>query len=109
HGPTKIGRLFVHHATLEVSGEELARCRALLNAEERARADRFHFERHARRFTVARAFLRSTLGAAIGRPPESLEFVFAEYGKPSLAGGEIEFNLSHSHELAVLAIAETPV
>jgi len=96
----------VCHKRLDVSPEELAQCRELLNAEERARADRFHFERHARRFTVARAFLRTILGEIIGRP---VEFVFSQHGKPALAGGEVEFNLSHSHELAVIAIADTPV
>lgn len=99
----------MQHATLEVSVDELVRCRELLNAEERARADRFVFPRHNRRFTVARAFLRTILGEAIGRAPESIEFVLSEYGKPSLAGGEVQFNLSHSHELAVMALAPATI
>jgi len=99
----------VLHASLEVSDDELARCRALLNDEERARADRFRFAKHARRFTVARAFLRTALGDTLGRSAESIVLELSENGKPFLAGGELQFNLSHSHELAVMAIAETRV
>lgn len=99
----------VVHASLEVSDEELARCRALLDDEERARADRFRFARHARRFTVARAFLRTTLGEVLGRPARSIEMEVSEHGKPFLPRRELHFNLSHSHELAVIAIAETRV
>jgi 4'-phosphopantetheinyl transferase len=101
--------LRVLQTSLAVSDAEVARCRELLNGEERARADRFKFERHRRRFTVARAFLRETLAEAIGAKPCDVELVFSFNGKPSLANGAIEFNLSHSHELAVIALAETPV
>jgi len=89
---------------LTVTADELARCRAILNDEERARADRFRFEKHARRFTVARAFLRETLGEVTGRAPESVEITLSQYGKPLVEG--VQFNLSHSSELAVIAIAE---
>jgi 4'-phosphopantetheinyl transferase len=104
-----ITELRVVHASLEVSDEELARCRALLDDEERARADRFRFAKHARRFTVARAFLRTTLGDALGRPAQSIDLEVSEQGKPFLPHDELHFNLSHSHELAVIAIAETRV
>jgi 4'-phosphopantetheinyl transferase len=99
----------VVHASLDVSDEELARCRALLNDEERTRADRFRFAKHVRRFTVARAFLRTTLGDALGRPAESIELEVGEHGKPFLPHDELHFNLSHSHELAVIAMTDMPV
>jgi 4'-phosphopantetheinyl transferase len=99
----------VQHITLDAGRDELARCRALLNDEERARADRFRFEVHARHFTVARAFLRTILGEALAIAPEAVEFAYSDYGKPLLPGGELQFNLSHSDEVAVAAIAPAAV
>jgi len=102
-----IARVLIRSIALSVSDAELIRRRAILNDEERARADRFLFERHARRFTVARAFLRETLGEVTGIAPESVEITLSEYGKPLVEG--VEFNLSHSSELAVIAVAESRV
>ena len=92
---------------LDVDDDELARCRELLNDDERARADRFRVDAVARRFTVARAFLRRTLGEALSRAPESVAIEVGERGKPFVRG--IEFNLSHSHELAVIAVGDERV
>lgn len=77
----------------------------LLNEEEKARAQRFHFERHQRRFTVARAWLRVILSRYAGQAPETLNFGYNKQGKPHLPNNhQLTFNLSHSHELALLAI-----
>jgi len=99
--------VFIRSIDLNVDAAELARCRALLDDEERARADRFRVADPARRFTVARAFLRRTLGEVLGRAPESIVIETAERGKPFVRG--VEFNLSHSHELAVIAVGEQRV
>lgn len=77
---------------------------AMLSADERERADRFHFDRDRNRFIVARGSLRSILGSYLSREPAELGFSYAQYGKPSLAGNEISFNLSHANELALIAI-----
>jgi len=60
-----------------------------------------------RRFVVARAALRGVLGAALGQPPRSLRFVEGPHGKPALADQPppLRFNLSHSGELALLALS----
>ncbi len=92
---------------LEASPDVIERCGAVLSASERARAGRYVFERHRRRWTVARAVLRFLLGRYLGVEPGSFEFEFNEFGKPSLAipdgEGKIEFNLSHSAEMALYA------
>jgi 4'-phosphopantetheinyl transferase len=83
---------------------------SLLSSDEQARARRFHAERHRRRFVVAHAALRRILGAYLERQPESLLFTSGANGKPSLAGQDagrrrLEFNLSHSADLALVAVA----
>lgn len=79
-----------------------------LSPDEHQRAARFHFERDRRHFKIARASLRSILGRYLNLPPESLEFGQTEYGKPFVINPEaagLLFNLSHSAEVAVVAVA----
>lgn len=82
--------------------------RAVLSDDELARAERFHFPEHRRRFITARAALRTILGELTERTPSELEFAYAERGKPSLAGGP-EFNLSHSADAALVAVSTAPI
>lgn len=79
----------------------------MLSIEERARAARFHFEKDAHRFAVARASVRSILGGYTLIPARDVHFVYSEYGKPSLAAAalDIRFSVSHSGDLASLAVA----
>jgi 4'-phosphopantetheinyl transferase len=91
---------------LEVGAEQLAELERLLSADERERADRFHFAEHRRRYIVARSHLRLLLGRYVSCAPQALEFSYGAHGKPSLLtpSSDICFNLSHSHELALYAI-----
>jgi 4'-phosphopantetheinyl transferase len=78
-----------------------------LSLAERDRAARFKFVLDRRRYLVAHAALRSILAAYLTANPRELQFGSGPHGKPKLASEtahEIEFNLSHSHELALLAV-----
>lgn len=80
---------------------------ALLSVEELQRAKRFHFARHQRRFTMARAGMRLILARYLKEPAKELKFLTNEYGKPYLNHAiPIQFNLSHSQDLAILAIGQ---
>jgi 4'-phosphopantetheinyl transferase len=83
--------------------------RALLNDDERRRADRFAFAHDRRRFAVSRGLLRTILGTYLDRPPGSLRFVANGHGKPGLDPNlnidlPICFNLSHSGPWVVYAL-----
>jgi 4'-phosphopantetheinyl transferase len=78
-------------------GELLAPC-------ERARAERFHFQRDRDRFIAGRGRLRRILGAYLQQSPNLLQFCYGASGKPAVAG-PLSFNLSHSGEFAALAVA----
>ncbi len=54
----------------------------MLTADEVTRADRFHFDRHRRRFIVRRGVLRLLLAEYLERQPEELRFEEGEKGKP---------------------------
>jgi 4'-phosphopantetheinyl transferase len=81
---------------------------ALLSDDERARQRSFVSPELRRRFGAARAGLRTLLGRHLDLDPRRLAFSANEFGKPRLAGdGQIQFNLSHCEERAVLAISDT--
>ena len=78
-----------------------------LSPDEQERADRFVFPRDRNRFVAGRAFLRLLLGQYLGTEPRDLRFSYGPNGKPALADerNDLRFNLAHSGELAVCALA----
>lgn len=96
----------IYLVTLDVDAEHLDHYAQLLSPDEQARAERFHFERDARRFTVARGTLRLLLGERLNIPPQDIQFIYTDKGKPQLRHNtDITFNTSHSHERALHAFA----
>ncbi len=63
---------------------------------------------HRARWVAARWALRSVLARYLGGDPAAIELSLGERGKPHLAdpGATLRFNLSHSGELALIAVAE---
>lgn len=96
-------------APLDPPAHAVRRHAALLAPDEHARADRFRFERDRRRFTVARGVLRALLGRYLGTDPRGVAFRYESHGKPALDGEPaahgIRFNVSHSGEMALYALA----
>ncbi|MFT3724658.1 MAG: 4'-phosphopantetheinyl transferase superfamily protein [Hyphomonadaceae bacterium] len=86
--------------------EETAQLRTLLSVEERGRADRFIRTIDRDRWTVARAGLRSGLAPAMGVAPEAIVFGREVNARPTVVnGGALSFNLSHSADVAALALS----
>ena len=80
---------------------------ALLDANERARSARFHFERDRGRYVAAHAALRRLLGQRTARDAGTLAIDAGPYGKPYLADApRCAFSLSHCEELALVALAD---
>jgi 4'-phosphopantetheinyl transferase len=78
-----------------------------LSVEERERASRFRHSVDRARFVAARGALRAILGRCLGVEPGCLRFSYSPFGKPALRGplgaNSVEFNLSHSDDLALVA------
>jgi len=88
--------------------QELHAADQLLNSEEKARANRFYFDRHKRRFATSRAAVRIILARYLNVPPEQLEFIYNAQGKPSVINSQkLQFNLSHTEDTALLAVGKT--
>jgi 4'-phosphopantetheinyl transferase len=97
----------INLALPDAAAAELA---GLLSPDEAAVADRFHFEHDRRRYAVTRGALRTLLAGYLGATPREIEFVYGPVGKPELAGrAGLHFNVSHSRELAVIAVARSRV
>lgn len=96
-------------ARLDVESEVIPELLPLLDNAERDRASRFVFERDRFRFIVGRARLRQALSARLNVRPEAVQLVCGKRGKPALArpfaSSNLQFNVSHSGDLAVYAFA----
>ena len=109
-GIPALGKNEIHlwRAPLDAGPGRLGSLEKLLQPDESSRAARFRFPHHRARFIAARGILRSVLAIHLECAPESLRFAYGKHGKPALAepaGTGIEFNLSHSADLAIYAVA----
>ena len=99
------GSVHVWTVGLDVDPAGVAACLDLLSGEERVRAARLRTTELRLRFVVGHGALRSILAWYIGIKPQAIRLDVAESGKPFVADGAICFNLAHSEDLAVCAIA----
>jgi 4'-phosphopantetheinyl transferase len=80
-----------------------------LSTDEHERAAHFRFPHLRERFIAGRAALRAVLARYTGTAPGELRFRYGARGKPALVNdgsrAAPRFNLSHSGDLALLAVA----
>jgi 4'-phosphopantetheinyl transferase len=90
------------------SAASIAELKAILLPDEQRRADRFYREIDFRRYVVGRGLLRVLLGRCLRAAPDRLCFEDGPFGKPGLAGeaqARLQFNVSHSGDVILIAIA----
>lgn len=83
---------------------------SLLSADEQDRAERFLRVQDQEKFVQVRGSLRKLLGQYVGKAGADLQFDYGDYGKPHLKKScnplDLKFNVSHSHELALIAVTQ---
>lgn len=100
-------RVDVWFSSLDAQSTLRESLRTVLSRDELERAARFHFARDRDRYIVGRGLLRALLAERVRTEPSELRFDYSPYGKPRLRGHEaITFNVSHSANRAVYAIAD---
>jgi 4'-phosphopantetheinyl transferase len=96
---------------LNAEPDTVERCWQCLSSTESARAQRFTSAQQRGHFVVAHGALRLVLSLYSDCGPRELAFRNLPSGKPTFNGSEasantIRFNLSHSHERALIAVSK---
>jgi len=99
------GEVHVWRADLDVDAAHWQALWRLLSGEEQARMQRLLDARIRRRRAACRGILRSLLAGYTGRDAAELVLRAGEHGKPELPGNSLCFNVAHSQQWALLAIA----
>jgi 4'-phosphopantetheinyl transferase len=99
------GDVHVCLVPLKISPAQLRRLQRFLKPDEHARATRFRTWELMSRFVASRAALRAVLSGSLGMHLVDVPLAYGSYGKPYIPGSAIGFNLSHSADCALIAIA----
>ncbi|WP_421659106.1 4'-phosphopantetheinyl transferase family protein [Leptothermofonsia sp. ETS-13] len=101
-----VGEVHIWFVRLDVPSEILQPLTETLSLDERRRAERFRFDRDRHRFLAGRGTLRAILSRYAKTDPTQIQFHYGTSGKPALVDiSGLEFNLSHSQDLMLCAIA----
>jgi 4'-phosphopantetheinyl transferase len=103
------GEVHVWRATLDWPAGSITALERSLSSDEEQRMYRFRVDDDRRRYLVGRGLLRLLLGRYLELPPYQLRFDYTPFGKPHLAAEfahrSLQFNVSHSGKLLLIAIA----
>ena len=98
-------QVHIWRTSLDFSTAKVNQLATFLSIDELARANRFHFPEHKKRFIAARGILRQLLGNYMQTSPNKLKFEYGDQGKPRLAtsmgNSSLQFNISHSQNYAL--------
>ena len=105
------GEVHVWPVSLIGSEDSRERLATLLTDEEKARAQRYYFERDRKAFVFSRGQMRHLLALYCAVDGAALRFVAGASGKPALAPDQpfanvISFNFTHSAGRALLAVSD---
>ena len=99
----------IHFSYLDLRDAEPTHVESIFSPTEISRANRLPAGRARIRFTAGRLFLRETLAAYLDLKPGEILLHEGEWGKPYLVREPgcrpLSFNLSHSADLALLAVS----
>lgn len=109
---TTLPKIFIYKRERFLNKIESDKLRSLLTLEEKNKINRFKNRMDAENFLIARVMRRKLIASLIGIAPKKLIFGTNKYGRPFLKFPRIknfDFNLSHSEDYIVLAIADCPI
>ncbi len=101
-------QIHVWRVPLNQNPAQIPELKEVLSPDERARAERFRFDKDRNQFIESRAALRLLLSQYLNVLPTGLTFSRAAHGKPALENGPsnstLRFNLSRRDGLALVAV-----
>lgn len=106
------GEVHLWSAQLEQPEDLLRQFAGVLSEDEHRRAARFRFGSLRNHYIAGRGTLRLLLARYLRIDPASFSLSYQSHGKPELGppwkACGVEFNVSHSHDLAVYAFTRGP-
>ncbi|MEI8054591.1 MAG: 4'-phosphopantetheinyl transferase superfamily protein [bacterium] len=99
-------QVHVWRASLKPDKKKLDELLNLLSAQEKIRGAKFIAEHAKNNFIVARGILRWLLAKYLQIKPQDIVFKQNQYGKLYLDFSTLQFNISHSHDLALFAFTQ---
>lgn len=98
-----------HYNIQKLSSQEYDKWYELMDAEKKARVDKFRFVEDKKRTVVGEMLARTAIAKWCQVPAESVVFGKNNYGKPFAKDLAVEFNVSHSGDMVVCAVSDRPV
>jgi 4'-phosphopantetheinyl transferase len=98
-------KVFVLIMNMDKYAQNIPQFCAYLSAKEKEQAKRYYTKLLTDRYILSHGMLRHILSYYAKVLPQELEFIYNEYGKPFLKKTNIQFNMSHSHNIVCYVIA----
>lgn len=99
----KLNRNTVHLWVVDTNYNALPN---FLSAAERKRWNGFYFSQDKQTFYQSHNALRIILSYYLSEKPGEIEYEWTSFGKPFLKSRRLQFNLSHTDTMAVIAVTE---
>ena len=93
----------IWRADLDINESSQGSFQKLLSSDEKNRAKKFRFAKDSQNFIAARGILRLLVGKYLEINPAEIFFHYSEFGKPGIANNSLQFNISHSKNIALFA------
>lgn len=75
-----------------------------LSQEERDQGNRFLKAEHRSHFIISHGILRQILSRYLDQPAHDIQFKKGAHGKPYIEGHSLQFNMTHSNDVALYAV-----
>ena len=97
--------VFVYIANLTNCKQSISLFWECLSTKEKIQAKQYYTSDLSDRYIISHGVLRYILSYYTHQLPQDIEFIHNEYGKPFLKNNNIQFNMSHSHDMVSYIIS----
>ena len=98
-------KVFVFTVNLTSYKQNISQFWECLSVEEKRQAKKYYTRYLTDQYIISHGILRCILGYYTKQHPKDIEFIHNKYGKPFLKNNNIQFNMSHSHDIVSYIVA----
>lgn len=93
----------------ELTDSEYEKWFSLMETEKQNRVEALKFSQDKKQIVCGEMLARTMIAKRQNTDYKNLTFLTGEFGKPKVNGFNINFNISHSNELVVCCVDESPI